>query len=747
MALKPEYEKAYSTFIVMGILTLAVNIYYYAYPLWDAMGLTHPIAVKMFLKMRGAGFFATPLYTKGVALLLSMLTVMTRHGRRNELAWWQTGTVVITGTLLYFVPFGNPIIYVAASITGYWTMVLGASLALYKFTGFVKKKNDVNETFRQCEEKIETENSINLMTCFQYKGKRHTGWINFVNPFRGTMVLGTPGSGKSFSVYVPFMEQMIRKGYTMFVYDYKYPALTYDVFNILSQNVKCYDSLGMKRPKFCVVNFNDPRYSLRCNPLNPRYIRSLTDCTEIADVIMKNLAETDKKDFFTQSAQLFIDCCTSFLWVYENGRYCSFPHLVELMCHPAEHVIELISSYPELQTKVASFKEALQKKANEQLAGQTSSATVPVAGMSTPSLYWVLSGDDFTLDINNPDEPKIVCVGNDPDNQATYGAALALFFSRLFKLVNHPGKLKSAILLDEAPTVVIKGLDNLIATARSNKVAVVLGGQDKTQFIRDYGEKYANVIFNTVGNIISGQVNGKTAEELSKMFGREFRERQSQTLSDDNESIQLSFSQEELMPVNKIETLSQGTFFGKVADDFDAKIEHKLFCGEIVVDTEAMKARKAASRPLPCMTSFGEAALTKSIMEGDMQGTALRHFAITRIKDKGVNDSITESDIRKELKSASDMDKTAFLSQYAQTYVQMHIDAVIEDNYHNIKDDISMIFQSHGIGQESEREETPETVRSESTEDIDEDVFGPADGIVEETIPDIILPVDDEYEE
>lgn len=747
MAIKPEYEKAYSTFIVMGVFALAVNIYYYAYPLWNEMGMTHPIAVKMFLKMRDAGFFATPLYTKGVALLLSMLTVTTRHGRRHELAWWQIATVFIVGVILYLVPFANPIVYALASIAGYGTTVLGVSLALYKLTGFIKKKNDFNETFIQCEEKMETENSINLRTRFQYKGKPHTGWINLVNPFRGTMVLGTPGSGKSFSVYLPFMEQMIRKGYTMFVYDYKYPALTYDVFNILSQNAGCYDRHGMKRPMFCVVNFNDPRYSLRCNPLNPQYIKSLTDCTEIADVIMKNLAETDKKDFFTQSAQLFIDCCTSFLWVYEKGRYCSFPHLVELMCHPAEHVIELISQYPELQTKVASFKEALQKKANEQLAGQTSSATVPVAGMSTPSLYWVLSGDDFTLDINNPDEPKIVCVGNDPDNQATYGAALALFFSRLFKLVNHPGKLKSAILLDEAPTVVIKGLDNLIATARSNKVAVVLGGQDKTQFTRDYGEKYANVIFNTVGNIISGQVNGRTAEELSKMFGREFRERQSQTLSDDNESIQLSFSQEELMPVNKIETLSQGTFFGKVADDFDAKIEHKLFCGEIVVDTEALKSRKAASRPLPSMTSFGEAELTRSIMEGAMRDTALRHFAVSRIKGRGINDSITETDIRKELESIFDSDKKAFLSQYAQTYVQMHIDAVIEDNYRRIKDDITMILQSHGIGLDDEEAEAMETQQAKVTDDNADDGPWPADGIAEDPMPDVILPVDDEYED
>lgn len=333
MAIRPEYEKAYSTFIVMGIFVLAVNIYYYAYPLWDSMGMTHPIAVKMFLKMRRAGYFASPLYTKGLALVLSLLTVMTRHGRRNSLPWWRISIVAVSGVFLYFFPFGNPAVYTAASAVGYLTVILGASLSLYKLTGFIKKRNDFKETFLQCEKKIDTEFSVNLQTRYQYKGKQHTGWINVVNPFRGTMVLGTPGSGKSFSVYLPFMEQMIRKGYTMFVYDYKYPSLTFDVYNMLLQNIEYYDRLGQKRPMFCVVNFKDPRYSLRCNPLNPQYITSLTDCTEIADVIMKNLVETDKKDFFTQSAQLYIDCCTSFLWVYEKGRYCSFPHLVELMCH------------------------------------------------------------------------------------------------------------------------------------------------------------------------------------------------------------------------------------------------------------------------------------------------------------------------------------------------------------------------------------------------------------------------------
>ena len=265
--------------------------------------------------------------------------------------------------------------------------------------------------------------------------------------------------------------------------------------------------------------------------------------------------------------------------------------------------------------------------------------------------------------------------------------------------------------------------------------------------MRDYGEKYANVIFNAVGNIISGQVNGSTANEMSKMFGREFRERQSQTLSDDNESIQLSFSEEELMPVNKIETLSQGTFFGKVADDFTAKIELKLFCGEIVVDMDAMKARKEASRPLPRMTSFGEEELTRAIMEGDMRDAALRQLAVGRLKGRGINDAIDESDIEQELEGVPDEDKTTFLSQYAETYVRMHIDSVIEDNYHRIKDDISMILQSHGIGVEDEGEEVPtDAGQPQGHEDDEAQGSGPADGIVEEAAPETILPMDDEYE-
>ena len=757
MSLRHEYRAAFTSFLLFGVLTLAVNIWYYAYPLWERLGFTHPAAVSVFLRLRRGGLFDSPLTTKGLALLLGLLALLPYRGRRNRMGWLPIAFMAAAGCGLYFSPFRGSALYAAASVLGYAAILTAESLSLYRLSGGIRASNDLQETFEQCGELVDTPNSVNLPTRYKYKGKEHRGWINIVNPFRGTLVLGTPGSGKSYSVYLPMMEQMMRKGYTLFVYDYKYPSLTRDAYNMLLQNADSYRALGMKRPRFCVVNFNDPRYSLRCNPLNSQYIRSLTDCTEIADVIMKNLAETDRKDFFTQSAQLYIDCCASFLWVYEGGRYCSFPHLVELMCRPAEHVIELISRYPELKTKVASFQEALHKKANEQLAGQTSSATVPLAGMSTPSLYWVLSGDDFRLDINSPDDPKVVCVGNDPDNQATYGAALALFFSRLFKLVNHPGLLKSAILLDEAPTVVIKGLDNLIATARSNKVAVVLGGQDKTQFVRDYGEKYANVIFNTVGNILSGQVNGRTAEELSRTFGREFRERRSLTESDDSDSMQFSFQQDELLPASRIETLSQGTFFGKVADDFGAKIERKLFCGEIVVDKQKEQERKGEDRPLPRMTDFGEDAIRKSILEGGLREAALKSLAAGRLRARGMRDTITDSDIAEELSKVGGNEKREYLEAYAEEYIQEHIRKVIEDNYRRIQDEIQGIMEAHGIGldngksaapgpePQAQADPIPETAPQAPVEEDEPEDF--EDGIYDEEPPEEYWSGEDEYVE
>lgn len=229
---------------------------------------------------------------------------------------------------------------------------------------------------------------------------------------------------------------------------------------------------------------------------------------------------------------------------------------------------------------------------------------IPLSRMISPQLYWVLTGNDFTLDINNPEEPKILCMGNNPDRQSIYGAALGLYNSRLIRLINKKGKLKSSLIIDELPTIYIRGLDNLIATARSNKVSVCLGFQDFSQLERDYGEKEAKVITNTVGNIFSGQVVGDTARTLSERFGKIVQLRESHSVSNENVTTSTNTQLETLIPASKISNLTQGMFVGSVADNFDERIEQKIFHAEIVIDNDKVKAETAAYVPIPEISSF-----------------------------------------------------------------------------------------------------------------------------------------------
>ena len=302
--------------------------------------------------------------------------------------------------------------------------------------------------------------------------------------------------------------------------------------------------------------------SHRCNPLNPKFMTDISDAYESSYNIMLNLNRTwaaKQGDFFVESPTILFAAIIWFLRIYKDGKYCTFPHAVEFLNKPYEQIFPIMSSYPELENYLSPFPElenylspfldAWLAGAADQLMGQIASAKIPLSRMISPALYWVMSADElmsadeFSLDINNPDEPKVLCIGNNPDRQAIYGAALGLYNSRIVKLVNKKGRLKSSIIIDELPTVFIKGLDNLIATARSNKVAVLLGFQDFSDFsqlIRDYTDKEAKVIINTVGNIFSGQVVGETAKTLSERFGKILQKRQSISINRNDVSTSIS---------------------------------------------------------------------------------------------------------------------------------------------------------------------------------------------------------------
>ena len=463
--------------------------------------------------------------------------------------------------------------------------------------------NEENESFMQETRLITNEYSVNLPTRFYYKKKWHDGWINVVLPQRGCIVVGSPGSGKSYCVINQFIKQQIEKGYALYCYDFKFPDLSLIVYNHLLKNKDKYKA----NVQFYVINFDDPRHSHRCNPINPTFMSDIADAYESAYVIMLNLNRTwiqKQGDFFVESPIVLFAAIIWYLKIYENGKYCTFPHAIELLNKPYSDIFTILTSYRELENYLSPFMDAWKGGAMEQLQGQIASAKIPLSRMISPSLYWIMSGDDFTLDINNPDEPKVLCVGNNPDRQNIYSAALGLYNARIVKMVNRKGKLKCSILVDEVPTIYFKGLDTLIATARSNKVAVCLGAQDFSQLVRDYGEKEARVIQNTVGNIFSGQVLGETAKNLSERFGKVLQQRKSVNMTREDTSTSISTQLDSLIPASKISNLSQGMFVGSVCDSFQEKMEQKIFHCEIVVDNARVAAETKAYKPIPVITDF-----------------------------------------------------------------------------------------------------------------------------------------------
>ena len=460
-----------------------------------------------------------------------------------------------------------------------------------------------NESFAQETRLIENEYSINLPTRFYYKKKWNDGWINVVNPFRASMVLGTPGSGKSYAIVNNYIKQQIEKGFAVYIYDYKFPDLSEIAYNHLISHLDGYKV----KPKFYMINFDDPRKSHRCNPINPAFMTDISDAYEASYTIMLNLNRswiTKQGDFFVESPIILLASIIWFLKIYQGGKYCTFPHTIEFLNKKYADIFPVLTSYPELENYLSPFMDAWESNAQDQLQGQLASAKIPLSRMISPALYWVMTGDDFSLDINNPEEPKILVVGNNPDRQNIYSCALGLYNSRIVKLINKKHQLKSSVIIDELPTIYFRGLDNLIATARSNKVAVCLGFQDFSQLRRDYGDKESKVIENTVGNIFSGQVVSETAKTLSDRFGKVLQKRQSMTINRNDKSTSISTQMDSLIPPSKISNLTQGMFVGAVSDNFDERIEQKIFHAEIVVDNEKVKRETASYKKLPQIIDF-----------------------------------------------------------------------------------------------------------------------------------------------
>ncbi|MEZ7684243.1 MULTISPECIES: conjugal transfer protein MobC [Prevotella] len=601
----------------ISVIFLLINYYWFCYEAFHTWGFTLGIVDKILMNFqRTTGLFSSILWTKLFCVVFLALSCLGTKGVKEEkITWPKIWTVLFSGFVFFFLNWwllalpigkvGAATLYIFTLSVGYICLLMGGvwMSRLLKNNLMADVFNTENESFMQETRLMTNEYSVNLPTRFYYKKKWNNGWINVVNPFRASMVLGTPGSGKSYAIVNNYIKQQIEKGFAMYIYDYKFPDLSEIAYNHLLNHLDAYQV----KPQFFVINFDDPRRSHRCNPINPAFMTDISDAYESAYTIMLNLNRSwiqKQGDFFVESPIILLAAIIWFLKIYENGKYCTFPHAIEFLNRPYAQIFPILTSYDELANYLSPFMDAWEGGAQDQLQGQIASAKIPLSRMISPALYWVMTGDDFSLDINNPNEPKVLVVGNNPDRQNIYSAALGLYNSRIVKLINKKKQLKSSVIIDELPTIYFRGLDNLIATARSNKVAVCLGFQDFSQLTRDYGDKESKVIQNTVGNVFSGQVVGETAKTLSERFGKVLQQRQSMTINRNDKSTSISTQMDSLIPASKISNLTQGMFVGAVSDNFDERIDQKIFHAEIVVDSAKVSAEMKTYQSIPVIANF-----------------------------------------------------------------------------------------------------------------------------------------------
>lgn len=613
---------------LISIVILVLHFYYYCYGAFSQWGLVSEFSDRILGNIRNTGIFDGLHRSKLISLGFLIISLLGAKGRKDEKLNYRTASAyLITGLLIYF--FGylslllsySPVviagIYMGITLTGFLLFLSGGTLLSRIIKNKLNDKdifNKENETFPQEERLLENEYSINLPARYQLKNKIRDSWINIINPFRAVMVLGTPGSGKSYFVIRHIITQHIRKGFTMFVYDFKFDDLSKIAYNTWLANRHRYP----KPPRFYVINFDDLTRSHRCNPLEPSAMTDITDAAESARTILMGLnREWIKRqgDFFVESPINFLTAVIWYLKKYKDGEFCTLPHVIELMQVDYDSLFTLLRTEKEIEVLINPFVNAYLNDVMEQLEGQIASAKVAIARLSSPQLYYVLSGNDFNLDINNPDEPKIVCMGNNPQKIQIYGAVLSLYVTRLVKQVNKKGKQKSSLVFDEFPTIYLNNMDSLIATARSNKVATCLGIQDFSQLRKDYGREQADVIMNITGNIIAGQVTGDTAKQLSERFGKIMQDRQSYSINSGDTSISRSKQLEAAIPPSKISALSSGEFVGMVADDPDNKIQLKAFHCEIINDHQALKREQDNYKEIEVIRKLDDGIVQRNYLQ------------------------------------------------------------------------------------------------------------------------------------
>ncbi|QGY47713.1 type IV secretion system DNA-binding domain-containing protein [Maribellus comscasis] len=607
-----ELEKMHEGFRFFSYLLLFLTMYISQLDFFIYKGIYIPEFSSVLEKLMSLDFLSGSVISKLTCLGFLMITCIGTRGKKDrDLKVFNLVVQVLAGILLYWgsLLFSHnlPVVFLLCSFLGF--VMLNISFdnisKLINVNLMKDRFNLENESFPQEQSFLSNEFSVNLPMLYQHRSKRHEGWINVVNPFRGTMVVGTPGSGKSYSVVLPFIRQHLGKGFALCVYDFKYPDLSLVTYNHF---LKAKKKKGLpENAEFYVINFDDIKKSYRCNPLAPELMESTIDAFEASRTVLYNLnREWIRKqgEFFSESAVSFFVAVIWFLKKYRNGEFCTLPHAIELLQLDYDDLFEVLSREKDVTNIINPFLNAHKRGAHEQLEGQLGSLKIAISKIISREIYWICSGNDFSLDINNPKYPKVICLANNPLRIEMYGAVLSLFITRMLKVINRKHQHKCSLIFDELPTIYFRGLDTLIATARANQISTLLGIQTIDQLIRDYGKEQANAILTNIGNIFAGQSVGDTARFIQNRMGKILQERQSVNINRNTQSTSFSTQMDFLVPEGKIATLPQGYMVGQVADNFGEHISQKNFNCLIKADTKNLEQEEKHFIPIPDFYDF-----------------------------------------------------------------------------------------------------------------------------------------------
>lgn len=607
---------------MISIVLLLIHFYYYCYGAFKEWQLTYPITDRLLSNINNSGLFKTFNKSKLIALAFLIISLIGARGRKSDTLNYKSALAyLLPGLFLYLISqlvlvfktmaiTNIALAYFFVTGTGYIFILTGGTI----LSRIIKKNlgnevfNTANETFPQEERALENEYSINLPAVYNLKGRQRRSYINFINPRRGLLCLGSPGSGKSFYVVENCIRQLIEKKFASFVFDFKYPELTLLAYNQYLKHKNKYSVT----PQFYSVNFSNLNYSHRCNPLFPELMTDLLDAMDASKTMLLSINKTwaqRQGEFFVESPVNLLAAVIWFLKKFQNGKYCTLPHAIELLQLDYDKVFTVLNSEPEVATLVNPFISAYLADVMETVESQFASVKIPLGRLSSPQLYYILSGNDFTLNINNPKEPKIVCLGNDPVKADALAPIISLFCDRLNKIINQKGKYKCATVYDEFATLRASSVSKVIATGRSNDIIVIIALQDYSMLKQVYSKEEAETIFNMTGNIISGQVSGETAKLLAERFPKIMQDRQSLSINSSDTSVSKSKQLEHSIPASTISSLSAGEFVGITADNPDQIIERKAFHCRIINDMQAIKKEKQSYKSLPIIREVTESVI------------------------------------------------------------------------------------------------------------------------------------------